>query len=139
MTPCLERAESEQLVVSPLHAGILCGWSDTSSSASPHAVRVLTMHVYGPANPDWDRRHRLMGDTIRALDPDVIALQEVPVDSMETLFSLVGTGYHFVHFSRPSEDGVAGTLATRWPHRVVQEIDLRISDRSRPFRLGDGG
>ena len=90
------------------------------------------MNVYGPANPGWDRRHRLIGDTIHALDPDVIALQEIPVDSMDTLVSLIGTGYHFAHFSRPSEDGVAGTLATRWPHRVIQEIDLRISDRSRP-------
>jgi endonuclease/exonuclease/phosphatase family metal-dependent hydrolase len=103
-----------------------------SPAALPPAVRVLTMNVFGPANPDWQRRHQLVGDTIRVLDPDVIALQEVPVDSPDTMARLVGTGHHLSHFSHPSEDGVAGTLATRWPHRVVQEIDLRITDRSRP-------
>ena len=103
-----------------------------SRSQFPNAVRVLTMNVYGPANPDWDRRHRLIGETIRALDPDVIALQEVPIDAPETLAALLGEDHHLTHFSRPSEDGVAGTLATRWPHQVVQGIDLRIRDRSLP-------
>jgi endonuclease/exonuclease/phosphatase family metal-dependent hydrolase len=98
----------------------------------PSSVRVLTMNVYGPANPDWDRRHRLVGETIRALDPDVVALQEVPVESPDALACLLGEGLHLTHFSAPSDDGVAGTLATRWPHQVVDEIDLRISDRSRP-------
>lgn len=95
------------------------------------SLRVLTMNVYGPANPDWERRHRLVGQTIRALDPDVVALQEVPVDSPGVLGALLGEHYQLTHFSRPSEDGVGGTLATRWPHRLVTEIDLRISQRAR--------
>ncbi|MDQ1626806.1 MAG: hypothetical protein QOI54_550 [Actinomycetota bacterium] len=89
------------------------------------------MNVYGPANPDWERRHRLVGETIRALDPDVVALQEIPVTSAEVVERLLGADHHLTHFSRVSEDGVGGTLATRWPHRVITEIDLRISDRSR--------
>ena len=96
-----------------------------SRSQFPNAVRVLTMNVYGPANPDWDRRHRLIrliGETIRALDPDVIALQEVADRCTgKSLAALLGEDHHLTHFSRPSEDGVAGTLATRWPHQVVQE------------------
>ncbi len=105
---------------------------DVPRSETGNAVRVLTMNVYGPDNPDWHRRHRLVGETIRVLDPDVIALQEVPVDSADTLAGLLGTAHHLTHFSCPSADGVAGTLATRWPHRVLEEIDLRISDRCRP-------
>ena len=62
----------------------------------------------------------------------MIALQEVPIDAPDTLAALLGEDHHLAHFSRPSEDGVAGTLATRWPHQVVHEIDLRISDRSLP-------
>lgn len=89
------------------------------------------MNVFGPGNPDWDRRHPLIGDTIRSLDPDVVALQEVPVDAPDVLERLIGPGYHLTHFSRPSHDGVAGTLATRWPHRLVAEIDLRVTNRSR--------
>ena len=53
-------------------------------------LRVMTMNAYGPANPDWDRRHRLLGDTIRELDPDVIALQEVPLDLDGDLGRILG-------------------------------------------------
>jgi endonuclease/exonuclease/phosphatase family metal-dependent hydrolase len=90
------------------------------------------MNVYGPANPGWERRHELIAETVDALDPDVVALQEVPVDSPATLDLLVGgSGRHFTHFSQTSDDGVAGTLATRWPHRRITELDQRISDRAR--------
>jgi hypothetical protein len=61
---------------------------------------------------------------LRNFDADVIALQEVPVDEPGFLDDLVGPGFPFAHFSRPSADGVAGTLATRWPHRHVTELDL---------------
>lgn len=93
-------------------------------------LRFVTMNAYGPANPDWDRRHRLVGDTLRELDPDVLALQEVPVDAESDLARIVGPDYHLTPFSQ-ADDGVGGTLATRWPHRVVTEIDLRITDRAR--------
>lgn len=94
-------------------------------------LRVLTMNVYGPANPDWERRRRLIARTIDALDPDVIALQEVPITSPGALEQLLGSRHHLTHFSHASDDGVAGTLATRWPHRKIAEIDLRINQRSR--------
>src|SRR4051794_10884568 len=98
--------------------------TNSAAPRSPDTVRILTMNVYGPGNPDWERRHRLVGETIHSLDPDVIALQEVPVDSVDTLARLIGADHHLTHFSCPSEDGVAGTLATRWPHRILAEVDL---------------
>jgi endonuclease/exonuclease/phosphatase family metal-dependent hydrolase len=73
----------------------------------------MTMNVYGPANPDWGRRHRLVARTLRELDPDVVALQEVPTGP--ELSTILDPGYHTTHFSGSSEDGVGGTLATRWP------------------------
>lgn len=95
------------------------------------SIRVVTLNVYGPDNPDWDRRIALVRETLGALSPDVVALQEVPVDRPALLYDLVGPGFHFGHFSQSSEDGVAGTLATRWPQRFVTELDLRVSERSR--------
>jgi endonuclease/exonuclease/phosphatase family metal-dependent hydrolase len=95
------------------------------------SLRVVTFNVYGPANPDWERRHSLIRSTLRELDADMLALQEVPVDDPAFLEDLVGPGYHFSSFTRPSSDGVAGTLATRWPQRYVAEIDLRITERAR--------
>jgi endonuclease/exonuclease/phosphatase family metal-dependent hydrolase len=99
--------------------------------ATANSVRVVTLNVYGPANPDWERRHELLRSTLRGLDADVLALQEVPVDDQAFLDDLVGPGYHFAHFSRPSADGVGGTLASRWPQRDLVEVDLRITDRCR--------
>ena len=99
-------------------------------SAAPGRLRVMTMNAYGPANPEWERRHRLLGDTIRDLDPDIVALQEVPVDREGALARILGRGYHLTPFSKP-DAGVGGTVATRWPHRFVTEIDLHVTERAR--------
>lgn len=98
-------------------------------SAEDPRLRVMTMNVYGPANPDWDRRHRLVARTLRELDPDVVALQEVPTGP--GLSAILDPRYHVTSFSRSSEDGVGGTLATRWPHQLVTEIDQHLTARSR--------
>src|SRR4051812_14301969 len=97
-------------------------------------VRVLTMNVLGPANPDWDRRRALLAETFRRLDPDVVALQEVPCDDgFEVVEQLLGSGYGIRGFAREAEDGVGGVLASRWPMRVLDEIDQRTTPRSRDF------
>lgn len=96
-----------------------------------YVLRVATYNMYGPANPDWGRRHQLIRSTLRRLDADVLALQEVPVREQAFLEDLVGPGYHFSSFSQSSADGVGGTLATRWPARHSAEVDLRISERAK--------
>jgi endonuclease/exonuclease/phosphatase family metal-dependent hydrolase len=90
----------------------------------------MTMNAYGPGNPDWARRHRLLGDAIRELDPDIVALQEVPLDLDGDLGRILGRGYYLTPFSETG-DGVGGAVATRWPHRFLGEIDLRITQRAR--------
>ncbi|MGY1715674.1 endonuclease/exonuclease/phosphatase family protein [Geodermatophilus sp. SYSU D01106] len=96
------------------------------------SLRVLTMNVLGPANPDWRRRSALTGETLRRLDADVVALQEVPVAG-GTVEELLGSGYTVTPFSRAADDGVGGVLATRAPHRVVEEVDQRCTERARDF------
>jgi endonuclease/exonuclease/phosphatase family metal-dependent hydrolase len=94
-------------------------------------LRVLTLNVYGPANPDWDRRYPLLRAALRETDPDVVALQEVPVVDPEFFDDLIGPGYHVSHFSQHSDDGIGGTLATRWEQRQVTELDQRLTERGR--------
>src|SRR3954463_16267865 len=97
-------------------------------------MRVLTMNVLGPANPDWDRRRPLLAETFRRLDPDVVALQEVPCDDgFAVVGELLGPGYDVRGFARAADDGVGGVLASRRPMRVVDEIDQRLTPRSRDF------
>jgi endonuclease/exonuclease/phosphatase family metal-dependent hydrolase len=89
-------------------------------------MRVVTMNVLGPANPHWDSRRRLIAKTLRQLNPDIIALQEVPIGcAPEVVDELIGPGYHVRGFGRTADDGVGGALATRWPHSILGEIDQR--------------
>ena len=97
----------------------------------PHQIRVATLNVYSPQNPDWDRRLALMSRTLPDLDADIVALQEVPVDDgFATVSTLLGDGYQIHPFSNPSDDGVAGVLATRGTSRLIGELDQRVPGRS---------
>ncbi len=97
-------------------------------------LRVLTMNVLGPANPGWEQRRGLLASSLQRLDPDVVALQEVPIASEpDVVHELLGPGYHVRGFARAAEDGVGAALATRWPHQVVEELDQRLTSRSQDF------
>ena len=87
-------------------------------------MRCVTYNVLGPANPGWDRRRVVIGDALRALQADVVALQEVRADDVD---GLLGPGYQVTPFSAAGEDGTGGALATRAPHRVLEEIDHRTA------------
>jgi endonuclease/exonuclease/phosphatase family metal-dependent hydrolase len=88
-------------------------------------VRCATLNVLGSANPDWDRRRVVIRDSLRGLEADVVALQEVGANEVE---QLLGADYHVTPFSTTSEDGIGGVLATRVPHRVLEEIDQRTTE-----------
>jgi endonuclease/exonuclease/phosphatase family metal-dependent hydrolase len=91
-------------------------------------IRVLTLNIYSPGNPDWERRRPALHAGIRALDPDLVALQEVvdPVD-------LLGPDYALAPHSGRSDDGVGAVLASRWPIEAVHEQDLHVTGRTKAF------
>lgn len=51
-----------------------------SGSQGADRLRFLAMNVLSFANPDWERRRRLLTETFHRLDADVVALQEVRLD-----------------------------------------------------------
>jgi endonuclease/exonuclease/phosphatase family metal-dependent hydrolase len=89
------------------------------------ALRVVTANVLGPANASWEDRLPVLSRGLRRAAPDVAALQEVPARDDGAVTALLGEGYHVTPFSRTADDGVGGVLATRWPHRLLTEIDQR--------------
>lgn len=98
-------------------------------------LRILTLNV---ENEEGDpRRLDLINREIRQLDPDLVALQEVvrtpQRNQLDTL--LDGTNLYRTHqvevmaATPPGGDRYGGSaVATRWPHRVVEALDLRLSD-----------
>ena len=95
-------------------------------TAEPVGFRGVTFNVLGPANPDWERRSRVIGRALRALEADVVALQEVNVRG--GVEDLLGLDYCITPFSATSEDDTGAALATRAKHRVLEEIDQRTAE-----------
>jgi endonuclease/exonuclease/phosphatase family metal-dependent hydrolase len=97
--------------------------------------RILTFNVW---NEEGDPgRIDLINRELRRLDPDLVALQEVVRrsgrDQMEELLSgLTLYGTHQVDaMGTPvlDEDRYGGNaVATRWPHRVAEVLDVRAPD-----------
>jgi endonuclease/exonuclease/phosphatase family metal-dependent hydrolase len=100
-------------------------------------VRVLTMNVQN--DEGGSRRAEIINREIQRLDPDLVALQEVPRAPSPAGLSglLAGTALTATHqsdvlaYQVPFEDQYGGTaLATRWPHQIVEVADQRGSDAS---------
>ncbi len=98
-------------------------------------LRILTLNVW---NMEGDlRRLDVINQEIRRLAPDLIAFQEV-VCTPETrqLDHLVnGLDFHATHQAQvqsyvpPFADRYGGSaVVTRWPHRVAEVLDLRLSN-----------
>jgi hypothetical protein len=98
-------------------------------------VRVLTLNVQG--NEGDPPRLGVLNRELRRLDPDLVALQEVlhTPDRKQLQELLDGTGLVGTHqaqamgYEPPWADRYGGNaVATRWPHRVLEVLDLRSVD-----------
>jgi endonuclease/exonuclease/phosphatase family metal-dependent hydrolase len=97
-------------------------------------VRVLTLNVWNRAGDP--RRVELINEELRRLDPDLVAFQEVsqpPDDQLDRM--LAGTDLHRTNQSQAATVAVPGAerhggnaVATRWPHRLCEALDLRLAD-----------
>ena len=102
-------------------------------------VRVATVNLFA-RHGDWPRRRHALQHALRALDADVLALQEAVVDSEgDTAEQLLGDGYDIVH----QRQGLVGdgahrgaSVASRWPVRAVHEVDLHLTDRTHDYSCG---
>jgi endonuclease/exonuclease/phosphatase family metal-dependent hydrolase len=89
---------------------------------------------------DWPRRREALRKSLRALDADVLALQEAIVDDgYDMAAELLGEGYHLVHQQRGLVgDGThhGSSVASRWPVHAVHEVDLHLTDRTHDYSCG---
>jgi endonuclease/exonuclease/phosphatase family metal-dependent hydrolase len=98
-------------------------------------LRVLTINVQNDEGEP--RRTELLNRGLRDLAPDLVALQEVVrrADRDQLAELLDGTGLHGTHqadvmaYEPPWADRYgASAVASRWPHRVLETLDLRGGD-----------
>lgn len=102
-------------------------------------IRAATVNLFAH-HGDWERRRPALQQALRALDADVLALQEAVVDGgYDMARELLGDGYEIVH----QQQGLVGdgthhgaSVASRWPVRAVHEVDLHLTDRTQNYSCG---
>jgi endonuclease/exonuclease/phosphatase family metal-dependent hydrolase len=97
-------------------------------------VRVVTLNVW---NDEGDpRRTAIINRELRRLDPDLVAFQEVlqRPDRRQLGELLDGLDLHATHqadvlgVNLPAGERYGGNaVATRWPHKVAEVLDLRLA------------
>jgi len=96
-------------------------------------VRVATLNAFG-LREDWPARREVMAAGFAALDPDLVALQEVIADAdYDQVRDVLGTGYELAHHSERESDGQGISIASRWPVDAVHEVDLHVGPRPAGF------
>jgi endonuclease/exonuclease/phosphatase family metal-dependent hydrolase len=96
----------------------------------PQTIRVLTFNILSPDQANWEGRRQAARTGLRALQPDVLALQETtPGHAQDQLTDLLGPEYHLVENPARSGDMVGGALVSRWPFVHVREVDLSVAPR----------
>jgi endonuclease/exonuclease/phosphatase family metal-dependent hydrolase len=103
------------------------------------SMRVVTLNTWG-IRGDWTRRLLAFQDGLRALNPDIVTLQEtVLTDEVDQAAEMLGDGYHLAQ-QQKREIGRAGvpagqgiTTASKWPFGRVFEVDLHLTDRTSDF------
>lgn len=98
-------------------------------------LRIVTINVQ--TDEGDPRRLELVNRELHRLDPDLVALQEVIHTNGRSQLDelLAGTELHGTHqaqvmaYAPPFADRYGGSaMATRWPHRIVEALDLRLAD-----------
>jgi endonuclease/exonuclease/phosphatase family metal-dependent hydrolase len=102
-------------------------------------MRAMTMNLFA-RHGDWSARRGALREGLRALRPDVLALQEAIVDgTYDQVVDLLGPEYEVAH----QRAGLVGdgthhgaSVASRWPIRAVHEVDLHLTPRTWDYSCG---
>jgi endonuclease/exonuclease/phosphatase family metal-dependent hydrolase len=90
----------------------------------------MTMNLLSSEHATWTDRRPVLEHGFDAIAPDVVALQEtVSKPGYDQARELLGPGYQVVRHPSPSADGVGAALLSRWPVRLVREVDLHVTER----------
>jgi len=105
-----------------------------SNIGSPQGgIRVLTLNL-AARNGKWPERRSVLIKGIKALQPDLMAFQEVIKNGeYDQVTDLLGMGYYITHQKNRTADGMGISIASRWPLGDVKELDLQVTPRTANF------
>ena len=96
-------------------------------------MRFVTLNTWGTRG-DWPARRRVFSDGFRALDADIVVLQEtIRTDDTDQAPEMLGDGYRFAEQQKRAPDGQGISTASRWPFGEVFEVDLHVTERTHDF------
>jgi exonuclease III len=96
-------------------------------------MRFVTLDTWGMRG-DWAARLPVFQQEFRALDPDVVSLQETILTGRTDQAALMlGPGYHLARQRDREDDGQGITTASRWPLGDSFEVDLHVTERTHDF------
>lgn len=108
-------------------------------------VRVLTWNLWWRFGPDWQERQPHIRDTLRSVEPDIAALQEVwGADGTSQAHELAEALGHHAAYAEPSlppappeHEGVEVGLGlvSRWPILASEAVRMPATFRVRPVAL----
>lgn len=91
-------------------------------------IRLRTFNLLAAAHAGGRDRSDVVKRAIAGLHPDVVAFQEVTrTPSYDQAVDLLGRDFEIVDHPSPFADGVGACLASRWPLRGVETLDLHVS------------
>ena len=86
------------------------------------------------SHPAWKARRTALQAGLSALEPDLVAFQEViHSDVYDQVVDLLGPGYHVAHQLGREPDGSGTSIASRWPLDEVREVDQHVTARTGEF------
>jgi endonuclease/exonuclease/phosphatase family metal-dependent hydrolase len=102
-------------------------------------MRVVTLNTWGTRG-DWAHRCKLFQEEFRALDADIVTLQETVLsEQLDQAAQMLGEEYHLAQ-QRNRESGRPGALegqgittASKWPFGRIFEVDLHLTERTGDF------
>lgn len=96
-------------------------------------LRVLTLNLW-QRHGAWAQRRSVLIDGFRALQPDLVALQEsIKNDEYDQVADLLGPGFNVAQQKRRDPNGMGISIASRWPLGEVHEVDLNVTPRTAGF------
>ncbi|MBO0821105.1 MAG: endonuclease/exonuclease/phosphatase family protein [Nocardiopsaceae bacterium] len=96
-------------------------------------MRLVTLNTWGMRG-DWEARLPVFREVFRALDADIVTLQEtILTERADQAADMLGPGYYLAQQRDREDDGQGITTASRWPFGRTFEIDFNLTERTGDF------